>query len=732
MFKHLSIVNKIWMSFSIIIIGYLVTIIGLSLWGMRTETILSGAQQSKYAVLPDMAKVIVLFELQKNATSEEQLIAQGIVPKITTLLALDKKSKQLSPPHITRLAKIGKRYLEYSQMQSALLKKIADKAVDGNALLAHQHIGNDIFSEMKSFTKDMQDQGRGQLLFLAAQSRLMRYIAVALFVFMIIGVNISVKLIVKRMIINPLNVIAKAVNSVTKGDFLAVIEINQNDMIGHLGKTINDMIIKLNHLVSEISSSNVIYETQQEEMQRQQKSLNKSNASRQEFIDAMTTFNAKISIDGTVEEINRSATETLITDAKSVIGTPFCDLSWWAYDDRVRQKLIIALELAMGGDPIAYTERITVNGDSQIHFSFNLQPVFMTKDEDLFVIEDLTNEKEVEERCEVKYVIAEGRDITKRIKIEEELEKHQLHLEELVIERTKELEQTQQDLVVAARMAGQAEVATNVLHNVGNVLNSVCIATGVLRETSAESKVSRLNAISEMLEAHKEHLGEFLEKDEKGKSIPRYLAVLSEKLLAERDFSSEILKELSGHVSHLTEIISIQQSHGKAKAMREMTFIDDLIDEALDSNKDKIESNDIKIEKRYDQIPPFLVDRYKTVEILVNLIGNAVEAMNECVHDARKIVIEILEPQGKVIEICVKDTGRGVEEKNRLSIFSHGFTTSEGGQGYGLHYAANAAAEMKGSLRCHSNGVGEGATFTLRLPLLSENEASEVSSDVND
>ena len=50
-------------------------------------------------------------------------------------------------------------------------------------------------------------------------------------------------------------------------------------------------------------------------------------------------------------------------------------------------------------------------------------------------------------------------------------------------------------------------------------------------------------------------------------------------------------------------------------------------------------------------------------------------------------------------------------------IFTLGFTTRKDGHGFGLHSAALAAAEMGGSLVAESDGLGQGATFTLELPM---------------
>jgi signal transduction histidine kinase len=64
----------------------------------------------------------------------------------------------------------------------------------------------------------------------------------------------------------------------------------------------------------------------------------------------------------------------------------------------------------------------------------------------------------------------------------------------------------------------------------------------------------------------------------------------------------------------------------------------------------------------------------------------------------------------------VRDNGVGIAPENLTRIFGHGFTTKKDGHGFGLHSGALAAKEMNGSLTVHSDGVGQGAAFTLELP----------------
>jgi signal transduction histidine kinase len=78
----------------------------------------------------------------------------------------------------------------------------------------------------------------------------------------------------------------------------------------------------------------------------------------------------------------------------------------------------------------------------------------------------------------------------------------------------------------------------------------------------------------------------------------------------------------------------------------------------------------------------------------------------------------------------VIDNGVGIAAENLNRIFNHGFTTRKSGHGFGLHSAALAARELRGSLTVTSEGSGRGATFTLDLPMQLQQQAHDQEQEV--
>lgn len=280
----------------------------------------------------------------------------------------------------------------------------------------------------------------------------------------------------------------------------------------------------------------------------------------------------------------------------------------------------------------------------------------------------------------------------------------------------KELERVHAELVAAARRAGMAEIATGVLHNVGNVLNSVNVSAEMLGSRLRLSKRGDLGRIVRMLEEHAPDLGEFLTKDEKGKQIPRFLKVLAEHLHAEEQSMVEESQSLTRNVEHIKTIVTTQQSYAGISGMVEPIEVDALLDDAMRLESASFERHRIRVVRKYADLPTVLMDKQRLLQIVVNLVKNAKESLGERQERERVLTIESKTINDRLI-IEVSDTGIGIQQSNMTRIFSHGFTTKAKGHGFGLHRCANAATEIGGSLTAHSDGPLQGATFTLNLPL---------------
>jgi C4-dicarboxylate-specific signal transduction histidine kinase len=292
-------------------------------------------------------------------------------------------------------------------------------------------------------------------------------------------------------------------------------------------------------------------------------------------------------------------------------------------------------------------------------------------------------------------------------------------LEQRVQARTRELQETQAQLVTTARRAGMAEIANNVLHNVGNVLNSINVSASVLRGTLGNSRIDGLTRAVDLINEHEHDLPRFIETDPRGKKLWPYLNELAGALRSERKQALSDLDRLSVGVDHIIYVVATQQAHAGPSSVLEMAGPQELMEEALHLSAEAIKRGNIALVRRYEEVPASALDKQRLVQILVNLIGNAAQAMESLPAQARQLTLGIglvRGEHGRRMRITVQDTGEGIAPENLTRIFAHGFTTRASGHGFGLHSSAVAASEMGGKLTVHSDGPGRGAIFTIDMP----------------
>ena len=290
------------------------------------------------------------------------------------------------------------------------------------------------------------------------------------------------------------------------------------------------------------------------------------------------------------------------------------------------------------------------------------------------------------------------------------------------VRKAREQQAAQRQLLENARQAGMAEIATNVLHNVGNVLNSVNVSAELISGKLRASESAGLARAVALLDAHAADLGDYLTRDSRGRLLPGYLKQLAQALTDEQRGILDELAALTKSVKHIKEIVATQQSYAGASSVVEPVQIRDLVEDALRIDTGGMTTHHVRLVKEFAEVPMLLLDKHRVLLILVNLINNARYAMNGVPDASHQITVCVQVVRQHTLQVAVIDNGEGIVPENLTRIFAHGFTTKKDGHGFGLHSCVLAAKEMGGTLFAHSDGPGTGATFTLELPIQAPTE----------
>jgi signal transduction histidine kinase len=224
-------------------------------------------------------------------------------------------------------------------------------------------------------------------------------------------------------------------------------------------------------------------------------------------------------------------------------------------------------------------------------------------------------------------------------------------------------------------------------------------------------------------------LCDFLTRDPRGKTLPSYLNKLAATLAEEKQSIAAELESLIRSVDHIKEIVATQHAYSGATSLPEPVSVAELMEDALRINAGSVARRQITVVRDFATVPLLLLDKHLLLQILVNLISNAERAMDGVPHRSHQITLSmgVVNPADEPrLQIRVEDNGEGIAPENLSRLFTHGFTTRKNGHGFGLHSCALAAKEMAGSISAHSNGSGNGATFTLELPVNAVAEAVSI------
>jgi signal transduction histidine kinase len=281
----------------------------------------------------------------------------------------------------------------------------------------------------------------------------------------------------------------------------------------------------------------------------------------------------------------------------------------------------------------------------------------------------------------------------------------------------KEMHLLNQQLIASARRAGMAEVATSVLHNIGNILNSIIISITFLKKYMHELDIENILTALEMIKNHENNLATFFTEDPKGKLLPQYFCAV--KPVIEKDISSinDEINHLNDSILHIKDIVKMQNVLSGVSKLVEKLSLPDIIDEAINITGSSFKKYGIHLEKNYDDISHIFTDKNKIMQIIVNLIQNAKDALIVTDIQDKKIIISIHENK-EHINITVSDNGIGIDLNDQSKLFTFGFTTKPKGHGFGLHSSALLAKELGGALNVTSDGIGHGSNFILEIPLI--------------
>jgi DNA-binding LacI/PurR family transcriptional regulator/signal transduction histidine kinase len=290
-------------------------------------------------------------------------------------------------------------------------------------------------------------------------------------------------------------------------------------------------------------------------------------------------------------------------------------------------------------------------------------------------------------------------------------------LEARIDDRTQQLREAQRQVVDTAHRAGMAEIAVGLMHNVGNLLNSVGVSAERIVGMCDGTRMAALRKTADLVDKDPEELATFLVREGRAPLLSEYLHRSAEELGRERDAIGSEGREMLDKVKLIRDTVKTLQEYARSErdlVLREPIDLREVVETALKLQDSTLSRHGVRVVRDLAPVPPVEVQRSKLVHVLVNLVKNRIEAMRATSADSRLLTVQLRDGAGGV-ELRVRDEGEGIPEADLMRIFAYGFTTKLGGNGFGLHTCANHVAQMGGTIHAESPGPGRGASFVLRF-----------------
>ncbi len=313
--------------------------------------------------------------------------------------------------------------------------------------------------------------------------------------------------------------------------------------------------------------------------------------------------------------------------------------------------------------------------------------------------------------------------LTKSVQVHEAVEELSVRLEDRVRERTLQLEEAHKVLVEEAHRAGMATIATGVLHNMGNLLNSVNTSTGLLLRNVNKPAVRKLERANTLLRENIDKLKAVHEGDDRLLNLFDYYLMLEQPFGKEHESIAHNVQRLQNVTESMCQLVAAQQGYADSGSYSEEVDLTGVLNDALTMQQTVLDRYQIEVQRQFCSVPTIEAQKSKLLHVFMNLIKNAVESLEGTPNHPPKLILEVV-ASDRDIHVVVEDNGEGIPVENLGKVFSYGFTTKDGAHGFGLHSSANYVTEMGGTITARSEGVNKGAVFQLRFPTIDDTRPS--------
>lgn len=277
------------------------------------------------------------------------------------------------------------------------------------------------------------------------------------------------------------------------------------------------------------------------------------------------------------------------------------------------------------------------------------------------------------------------------------------------------LAETRQRLLDQSYKSGIAEMASGVLHNIGNAITPLGV-----KLTNLKRDVQQVPL--EELDMARDELADPGTPAERRADLRQFVELAAQELATVVRHTIAEVDDVRSQVDNIQMILADQHRFSRAERVIETLAVRRLVEEAVRLLPEGLhDCVTVEVDSGLAQVPRVRAARVALQQVISNLLINAAEAVRESGQKAdtgRIRIRAVPEHAGTVgqVHLCIDDNGIGIATDNLVRLFERGFSTKARGSGMGLHWSANTVLALGGRLYAESAGPGRGASLHLLLP----------------
>ena len=319
---------------------------------------------------------------------------------------------------------------------------------------------------------------------------------------------------------------------------------------------------------------------------------------------------------------------------------------------------------------------------------------------------------------EVKYSILEN-DVTQTYYLTVTATKHKgnkiiLSFEDIT-ERLNREESIRQALLDKAVEQGKFEIASNVLHDIGNAVVGFGSYLTRIKRLSEQSNVDNLQKLQVFFETQKEVFATAIGAPKTDALISMLDSIAKNQINGKQEIQKSIAEQMN-IIAHIQEILHIQRQYvtGNETTERRPVNIRSIINDCMAMLFASFDKRGIAVTLNLSEQPLLIKgDRTKLMQVILNVLKNSVEAI-ELTQPKKEITI-VLSKTADALQLQVHDTGQGFDEMIAEKMFTRGYTSKSSGSGLGLYNCKTIIESHSGTINITSDGPGKGALTTIKF-----------------